>query len=101
MLSFPSEVVVATTNGSAAFGGLLLLLIGLCLYFLPTIVGSARHVRSPGTVFVINLFLGWTFIGWVVALALAFGEARTTHVAISVVQHPGHWSEGPETRRTP
>ena len=44
----------------------------LCLYFLPTIIAVARKVRNQGSIVVINFFLGWTLIGWVVALALAF-----------------------------
>lgn len=47
------------------------LLVVLVLYFLPSIVGLARKVTHRGSVVVINLFLGWTFIGWVVALAMA------------------------------
>lgn len=43
----------------------------LVFYFLPTIIGRSRGVTSLGSVFVINLFLGWTLIGWVVALAMA------------------------------
>lgn len=53
------------------------LLIVLALYFLPSVVGIARKVPHQGSVIVINLFLGWTFVGWVVALAMA---CRTTHV---------------------
>ncbi len=59
---------------SAATGFLLLgLLLGL--YFLPTIVAVNRKVVNTGSVVVVNVFLGWTLIGWVVALAMA---ARTT-----------------------
>ncbi len=47
------------------------LLIVLCLYFLPAVVAVTRKVRHQGSVVVINVFLGWTFIGWVVALAMA------------------------------
>jgi hypothetical protein len=47
------------------------LLVVLCLYFLPAIVAVTRKVRHQASVVVINLFLGWTFIGWVVALAMA------------------------------
>jgi hypothetical protein len=47
------------------------LLVVLALYFLPAIVALTRHVRNQASVIVINLFLGWTFIGWVVALAMA------------------------------
>ena len=47
------------------------LLIIALIYFLPTIVALVRRGRDPGTAAVINLFLGWTFVGWVVALAIA------------------------------
>jgi len=61
----------------AAVGpGAVLLLIAL--YFVPTIVAAVRHVTNTGSVIVINFFLGWTFIGWVVALAMACRTA-TTH----------------------
>ena len=55
------------TASSPALG--IVLLIGL--YFVPTIVAISRKVSDQGSVFVINLFLGWTLVGWVVALALA------------------------------
>jgi len=44
-------------------------IILLFLYFLPT--GIAKR-RDRAMVFVINLFLGWTVLGWVIALAIAF-----------------------------
>ena len=40
----------------------------LFMYFIPT--GVAKK-RDRALVFVINLFTGWTIIGWVVALAFA------------------------------
>ena len=43
----------------------------VCIYMLPTVVAVRRRVRNVGSVVVINIFLGWTFIGWVVALAMA------------------------------
>jgi hypothetical protein len=46
-------------------------LVVLALYFLPSIIAVARKVTHKGSVIVINVFLGWTFIGWVVALAMA------------------------------
>lgn len=41
----------------------------LFLYFLPTFIVYSRSHSSPNSVMVLNLFLGWTLIGWVVALA--------------------------------
>ena len=45
--------------------------LGFLLYFLPTIIGIARSKRDLLSIFLLNLFLGWTLIGWVVALVWA------------------------------
>ena len=41
----------------------------LGFYFLPTIVG--RKKKNATAIFVLNFFLGWTFIGWLIALIWA------------------------------
>ncbi len=51
-------------------------LVVLALYCLPSAVAAVRKVKDQGSVVVINLFLGWTFIGWVVALAMACRSSR-------------------------
>ncbi|MGH9196652.1 MAG: superinfection immunity protein, partial [Acidimicrobiia bacterium] len=56
------------------------------LYLIPSLVAAIRKVPNAGSVFVINLFLGWTLIGWVVALAMA---ARSSHHA-PIQQHLYH-----------
>lgn len=55
--------------------GVILMLFWLLAYFAPSIVALARE-HSIGPVVVVNFFLGWTFIGWVVALAMACGSNR-------------------------
>jgi hypothetical protein len=47
----------------------ILSIILIFLYFLPTVAGVRK--RNAGAIFVLNLFLGWTVIGWVVALVWA------------------------------
>ena len=44
---------------------------GLCLLFLPTVVAAVRHHPNAPTIFLVNLLLGWTFVGWLVALIWA------------------------------
>jgi hypothetical protein len=39
------------------------------VYFLPSWIGSSKQNRT--SIFLLNLFLGWTLIGWVVALVWA------------------------------
>jgi hypothetical protein len=43
-------------------------LVGMGFYFLPTIIALVRQKRNAIAIFVLNFFLGWTFIGWVAAL---------------------------------
>ena len=42
------------------------------IHFLPTIIAAIRHSRNVGGIFLLNLCLGWTVIGWVIALVWAF-----------------------------
>lgn len=46
--------------------------LGLAVYFAPTIIGLLRHHPNMAPILVVNIFLGWSIIGWVVALAWAF-----------------------------
>jgi len=48
-----------------------LIFVSLLCYFLPTIVALSRKRHNRGAIFVLNLFLGWTFLGWVVSLVWA------------------------------
>lgn len=45
--------------------------LGFLIYFAPTIVALARHKRNTLSIFLLNLFLGWTLIGWIIALVWA------------------------------
>jgi len=44
---------------------------GFVLYFLPWIIALVRGKRDTLGIFLLNFFLGWTFIGWIVALVWA------------------------------
>jgi len=47
---------------------------GFVMYFLPSIVAIARSKRDAVSIIVLNLFLGWTAIGWVIALVWALKQ---------------------------
>lgn len=49
--------------------GLVLLVLGVYVYFLPT--WFARDKGRLASIFVLNLFLGWTLVGWVGAMVWA------------------------------
>jgi hypothetical protein len=46
----------------------------VALYFLPAIIAAARHTHNATGILLLNLFLGWTMIGWFVALVMAFSS---------------------------
>ena len=46
-------------------------------YLVPTFVAIYRSMPNKGSVIVVNVFLGWTFIGWVVALSMACGSKKS------------------------
>lgn len=41
------------------------------IYFFPTLVTYFRGVENRAPTFIVNLFLGWTVLGWVIALVMA------------------------------
>lgn len=46
-------------------------LVSLALYFLPTIIVLARRKKNVMGPILVNVLLGWTVIGWIVALIWA------------------------------
>ena len=48
---------------------IVLVVVGFMIYFFPAYIG--RHKGNATAILVLNIFLGWTFIGWVVALVWA------------------------------
>jgi Superinfection immunity protein/zinc-ribbon domain len=54
---------------------MLSVLILTLLYFLPSILGKDK--RDAMGIFLVNLFLGWTLIGWVVAFLWAIAAERS------------------------
>ncbi len=74
-------------SGTSAFGiifmliGLLLaiigFLIGAAIYFVPAIVAKVRKHDNFVAILLLNIFLGWTFVGWVVCIVWAATKSST------------------------
>ncbi|MGD9894852.1 MAG: superinfection immunity protein [Dehalococcoidia bacterium] len=77
--------------------GVIALLFLLGLYFLPTIIAGARSRRNSGSIFALNLFLGWSLIGWVIALVWALSSDQPTQVVVA--QQQQGWSPDPDPHR--
>ena len=49
-------------------------------YMLPWAIAAVRGNRNAWSVFWINLLLGWTVIGWIIALVMSIKEHRILEV---------------------
>ena len=46
------------------------------LYFLPTVIATKKKHSNTTAIFLINLLLGFTIIGWIVALIFSVMEDK-------------------------
>jgi uncharacterized membrane protein len=76
-----------------AIAVLIVLAIVLGLYFLPTIVaGTTGNPRWPA-ILIVNLLVGWTFLGWVICLVWAFCKPVANNQTVTIIQQFGDASE--------
>jgi len=54
---------------------LVLLALGVVVYFIPTFVANSRNHPNATAICVLNLLLGWSVIGWVAAMVWAFTQS--------------------------
>ena len=57
------------------------LAVAVAVYFIPNFVATARKHQNANAIFVVNLLLGWTIIGWVVALVWALTTVKPQEAA--------------------
>ena len=70
---------------------LALLLILLVPYFLPTLIAVVRKKKNATAIAITNFFLGWTLIGWIVALVWALtadSPGFAPAVAVTNINYP-------------
>jgi hypothetical protein len=76
-------LVLAFFGGALVLGkepSLVLWLIAGVVYFLPWLVALGRGKANTVSIFLLNLFLGWTLVGWVVSLVWATTQDSPTVV---------------------
>lgn len=56
--------------------GLIALFIILAVYFLPSIIASHKKHRNAEAISILNLLLGWTILGWIIALVWALMKEK-------------------------
>lgn len=70
-------------------GVLFLFALAFCAYFLPALVARWRDHRNASAIVVLNFFLGWTGLGWIVALIWAYTNDKHPAQAGSPSLAPG------------
>jgi Superinfection immunity protein len=64
------------------------IVVGGVLYLAPTFLSAARGHHNSTAIFLLNLFLGWTVIGWVAALVWAATAVRSGRLTIPLRKEP-------------
>ena len=73
-------IAVGLTRDTAALlapFNLILFAVGVAVYLLPTLLAVHRNCNSTGWIAALNILLGWTLFGWVIALGWAAAGKRT------------------------
>lgn len=52
----------------------LFMFVIIVFYFLPWIVATFRHHNNRSAIAALNLFLGWTVLGWIGAFVWAYTD---------------------------
>ncbi len=78
--SLASLLAILGLGGLSVGAALLLIVLAAAvfplLYLLPTIVAIQRHKRNALSLMMLNLYLGWTLLGWVLAMVWAYSIDR-------------------------
>jgi hypothetical protein len=70
-------------SGDSADSMALTLFVVLAIpYFIPSIIAAIRKKDNQIAIFALNLFLGWSVIGWVVALVWAVAKDKQPQTII-------------------
>lgn len=68
MLMLNAAESAATSGVSGLLMVIIPVILFLSVYFIPTFIAiKSKHINKTGII-LLNIFLGWSFVGWVIAL---------------------------------
>ncbi len=65
--------------GFTGFFFIILLILGILIYFIPSFIAMKKQHPQKVAILLLNIFLGWTFIGWVGALIWAVSNPQNVN----------------------
>lgn len=68
------------------FIGFVIIAIACVLYFLPAIIASKRDHPNIAAIVLLNIFVGWTLLGWLGALIWSVAATPTAPAAQSTTE---------------
>ncbi len=77
LVAIVGSLLLSQLQPVAALALTVLIVASIGLYFVPTYVAKGKPHFTQ--VFILNLFLGWTFLGWVIALVWAAKQVPPSH----------------------
>jgi hypothetical protein len=89
-----SQLVRDQKHNGAVIAIAWLVALGTFLYMLPWAIAATRGKSNHGAIAVLNLLLGWTVIGWIVALVMACA-AHPTGMSSFAAPVPGTPQQAP------
>ena len=82
--STPEAITVRSNwkgaDTASVVGAIILLAFGGIVYFIPSMIAAQRGHLAASGVMIVNLFLGWTVVGWWVCLIWAYTGRRKADV---------------------
>jgi len=60
------------------------IVVGLIVYFLPSIIAALRKKRNLAAIIILNILTGWTFIGWIAALVWSITNDSNQNLSVNV-----------------
>ncbi|MEL5848662.1 MAG: superinfection immunity protein [Candidatus Igneacidithiobacillus chanchocoensis] len=58
-----------------------MIVVGTAIYFLPSVIAYSRSARNFLAIFMLNLFLGWSLVGWLGSLIWALVDEKKDQAA--------------------
>ena len=59
---------------------IVIIILALFLYLLPSLVAVSNKKSNAGAIAALNILLGWSFLGWVVALIWSLSKDKPADI---------------------